>query len=541
MATQWQTFPIEFKGGLISNQSPLQQGINAIGSATVLQNMEPDRQGGYTKIKGYDKFAADEVPGDGKMLAVKAVNSTLAVAARKVDADAIANVSGLSAGDTNKTAYYTGTSAGWTFRAVSANTLGGKVYHASYNLDGDTKTVFVDGTNYPGIYNSNGNAMTFLSSSSANINTDVEGAELVAIFKNTAFYSKGATVYFSAPFTVDNFSIADGAGTLNIGNIVTGMIVFREQLIIFTEDSIKRLTGNTSADFQLSPITDKIGCVSADTIQEFGGDVIYLAPDGIRLLSATDRIGDFGLDVASDKIYKDSDTFISSTSSYASCILREKGQYRIFAYIDGQDRAIAQGLVATKFISQGAGGVNWSTTRGIKAYNADSIYDGNKEVIFFAEKDGYLYEMEKGNSFGDDTDTNKIEAIYESPYMPITDPQVRKTAYKLTLFTDPTGTLDLNFRLLFDFDSGGDTRVVQPLPISIGASAAGAGAAAVFLFGSPNAIFGTAKFGGKLKKVYNENLIGSFHTVAMRIVDDSINPAFTLDTAILEYRQNDRQ
>ena len=100
------------------------------------------------------------------------------------------------------------------------------------------------------------------------------------------------------------------------------------------------------------------------------------------------------------------------------------------------------------------------------------------------QKDGYLYEMEKGNSFGDDTETNKIEAIFESPYMPITDPRVRKTAYKLTLFTDPTGTLDLNFRLLFDFDSGGDTRVVQPLPISIGASAAGAGASAVFLFGA---------------------------------------------------------
>jgi len=42
MATQWSTFPVEFKGGLISNQSPLQQGINAIGSTTILQNMEPD-------------------------------------------------------------------------------------------------------------------------------------------------------------------------------------------------------------------------------------------------------------------------------------------------------------------------------------------------------------------------------------------------------------------------------------------------------------------------------------------------------------------
>ena len=37
MATQWQTYPIEFRGGLISNLSPLQQGINAVGSATLLQ------------------------------------------------------------------------------------------------------------------------------------------------------------------------------------------------------------------------------------------------------------------------------------------------------------------------------------------------------------------------------------------------------------------------------------------------------------------------------------------------------------------------
>ena len=59
--------------------------------------------------------------------------------------------------------------------------------------------------------------------------------------------------------------------------------------------------------------------------------------------------------------------------------------------------------------------------------------------------------MEKGNSFGDRTE-NKINAVYESPYMPVTDPEIRKTAYKLTLYTDPTGTLDLNFRLLFDFD-----------------------------------------------------------------------------------------
>ena len=38
MATDWQTFPLEFKGGLISNLSPLQQGTNAVGSDTILEN-----------------------------------------------------------------------------------------------------------------------------------------------------------------------------------------------------------------------------------------------------------------------------------------------------------------------------------------------------------------------------------------------------------------------------------------------------------------------------------------------------------------------
>jgi hypothetical protein len=61
MATQWQTFPIEFRGGLISNLSPLQQGTNAVGSATILQNFESSKEGGYSKIKGYEKYSDTEV------------------------------------------------------------------------------------------------------------------------------------------------------------------------------------------------------------------------------------------------------------------------------------------------------------------------------------------------------------------------------------------------------------------------------------------------------------------------------------------------
>ena len=515
MATQWTTFPIEFKGGLLSNLSPLQHGTNAVGSATILQNFEANKEGGYSKIKGFEKYSTTTVPGSGPILSLKVISSGRVIAARK-------NAS-------NLTQYYYSTGSSWNSVATSASTNGGKARHVIYNLDGDDKVLFVDGTNYPAIYNTNGNTMSFMTSSDS---TDVSGAEQVAIFKNTAFYAKGSNLFFTAPFSVDDFSVANGAGSFNVANDITGLAVFREQLIIFTQDSIKRLTGSSAADFAVSPITDRIGCINGDTIQEIGGDVIYLAPDGIRLLSATDRIGDFALDVASDQIYKDANIFLASTSSFTSIVLREKAQYRIFAYIASEQVEVGKGLVATKFISQGASGMSWSTTTGIKAFVADSRYSGTTEMVAFAHDDGYVYRMETGSSF----DSSNIEAIYESPYMPITDPQTRKSFYKLTLYAEPTGDMNLDLNIRYDFSTSTDTSIIQPPTQQITGSGA-----SVSIFGASNSLFGTSTYGGELDKVYPNSIIGSGKTVAIRIEDNSTNPTFTLDTALLEYRQNDRQ
>mgnify|MGYP005634912559 FL=1 len=512
MATQSQTFPIEFRGGLLSNLSPLQQGTNAVGSATILQNFEASKEGGYSKIKGYEKYSNTEVTGSGPILALKVISSGRIVVARQ-------NAS-------NVTEYYYGTGTTWTSMGARP-LLGGKARSALYNLDGDDKVLFVDGVNYPAIYNTSGNTLTAITGS-----TDVLGASHVAVFKDTAFYAKDNNVFFTAPFTVDNFSAADGAGSLNVASDVTGLAVFRDQLIIFTTDSIKRLTGNTTSDFQVSPITDRIGCVSGDTIQEVGGDIMYLAPDGIRLLSATDRIGDFGLDIASDPIAKDASTFLGSTSNFTSVILREKAQYRIFAYIESEQNEVAKGLIATKFVAQGASGISWSTTFGIKAYIADSRYSGTAETIAFANGDGYIYIMDTGSSF----DGANIDAIYESPFMPISDPQLRKSFYKMTLYAEPTGPMDLGLNIKYDFDTATSTGVIQPATQRVESTGT-----AIFLYGSSAAVFGTATYGGELDVVYNTNLVGSGKTIAIRVEDLSTNPTFTLDTALLEFRQNDRQ
>ena len=512
MATQWQTFPIEFRGGLISNLSPLQQGTNAVGSATILQNFEATKEGGYSKIRGYEKFSTSTLPGSGPILALKVISAGRIVAARQ-------NTS-------NVTEYYYSTGGAWTSMGSLALS-GDKARHALYNLDGDDKVLFVDSFNYPISYNTSGNTITTISGSS-----DVQGATQVAVFKDTAFYANDNVVYFTAPFTVDDFSAANGAGSINVSSEVTGLAVFRDQLIIFTKDSIKRLTGNTAADFQVSPITDRIGCINGDTIQEVGGDIMYLAPDGIRLLSATDRIGDFGLDIASDPIAKDAAVFLGSTPSFASVLLREKAQYRIFAYIQSEQSDAAKGLIATKFVSQGATGISWSTTFGIKAFVADSRYSGTTETVAFANTDGYVYIMETGSSF----DGATIDAIYESPYMPVTDPQMRKSFYKMTLYAEPTGTMDLDLNVKYDFGTTSNTGLIQPKTQTVTSTGS-----AVSIFGSSSSIFNASNYGGQLDVIYPTNIIGSGKTIAIRVEDISTNPTFTLDTALLEFRQNDRQ
>ena len=68
--------------------------------------------------------------------------------------------------------------------------------------------------------------------------------------------------------------------------------------------------------------------------------------------------------------------------------------------------------------------------------------------------------MESGNSF----DNKDIVATFATPFLPITDPRVRKTLYKMHLYTDPQGSFNSSFQLKYDFSS---MDVVQPPTITL--------------------------------------------------------------------------
>ena len=407
-----------------------------------------------------------------------------------------------------------------TFLSTSRESAG-KTRFSKYNYDGTDKVAIVDGTNPPALYDKN--IFTALNDAPS----DVLGADFVVNFKNHLFFGKDNLLTFTAPFTDNDFTAANGSGVINVGADITGLVVFRQQLIIFTNSSILQLTGNTISDFALQPITLDIGCPNTDTIQEVGGDVMFLGPDGLRLLSATDRIGDFGLAVVSKGIQKEVTDFIAANTSFASVVIREKSQYRILGYNTNISATSAQGVLGTQFAGQGGDGMSWSDLRGIRAYVADSKLHENTETIVFAHDDGYLYHMEQGSSF----DGSNISSSFSTPYLPINDPRVRKTFYKMFLYTDPQGSVTFNSSLKLDFDQKAS---IQPPPISINNSTG-----SVSFYGAGT--FGTATFGTKLLSVFETQIIGSGFVVSLQFTSDSTDPPYSLDAITLEYGTNTRR
>ena len=532
MATAWQTFPIEFKGGLISNLSPLQHGTQAVGSASILQNYEPSLQGGYSKLKGYSKFNSNKIE-----ISSNSGGTNLVTGLTLVDVNT-AIITRLDSASANSIYYHVNPSTITVAHSVgsgdhaSRQASTNKIRSVVYNFNGTDKAVFVDGVNYPAFYNSASNAnscITFITSGSSGTPANVLGAKFVALFKDCLFFVKGNNL-LSMQINDDTDFASGQVSVTRYEDEITGLVTFRDNLILFTRQAIFKVTG-TSGAFKSEPVTTQIGCIEPDTIAEVGGDILFMAPDGIRSLASTDRIGDFNLDVASAPIKKDIDNFTSG--SFQAVTLREKAQYRIFKY-DGaiQDEA-AEGYLATKFIAQGGTGLSWAKTVGINAYIADSRYMGqtgvSTELILFANNDGYIYKMDSTDTF----DGTLIPSIFQSPPMPVSDPLVRKTFYKLVLYIDAIGIFNSTLTLKYD---EGSPDVIQPTPITLAS-----GTQAAILYGGNTFGTSTSLYGSELDTIYTQNVIGSGKTLTLRIEDDTTTANYRLDTALIEYANNDRQ
>jgi hypothetical protein len=474
------------------------------GAALQLQNFEPDINGGYRRINGFAKYDTNQVGGStGTILGVHVYQNQVIAS--------------------KGTAVYKGTGSGWT-SIDTGRTSAGRFDFANFNFNNTEKVIWCDGAN---------NASVYDNSSVTDINATGAPADpqFVAVFKSHVFFAGMSAnpqeVVFTSPFDETDFSTANGAGSVRVESPVKKLKVFRDRLFIFCEDQIYFLAGSSVADFQMQPVTRSIGCVDGFSVQEIAGDVIYLAPDGLRTIAGTEKIGDIELGTVSKQIQPRLDNIDKDRIS--SVVIRNKSQYRLFFPDDTGTTAAAPGVIGV--IKAGVeGGMGWeyADLKGIKAACCVSGFISGTETILHGGYDGYVYKQETG----DDFDGTNIQAIYRSPDFTMGDAGIRKLMQRIIWNYDNEGTVNSKFRIRYDFNS---SDVPQPNEYELTTGAA------VAIYGFTTSTYGTAVYGSSGTPLVRQSIEGGGFTVAVRLDDNQGAAPISLKGYQLEFTPGGRR
>ena len=574
-----QVQPVAFncEGGLILNRSNF---IMQPGEALELENFEPDISGGYRRINGFRKYVNAVVPitsttAENVLMTASFADKIIAARGEKIFSSAstelsiaIASSTGMTGSGTITVPSTTGFSSSgtiqinselFTYTGVNATTFTGvtratssttaaahakfdvvseswtvrdtgrtnatKYHFERYNFDGNEKIICVDGVNAPVIFNSSMTAADVSESA-------VAGSTVVASYRNHMFYAGKSTtpqeIIFSEPFDEDGFNSGDGAGSISVDDTVVALKVFRDSLFIFCENRIFKLTGSTSSNFSVEPVTRNIGCINSFTVQEFAGDLIFLGPDGLRTVAATARIGDTELGTISKNIQTVFDENISDAGSFDSVVIPDKTQYRIFFTKDGQGQSLSKGAICV--LKKEA--FEFSETRGIQVACTDTFVESGNVIVLHGDTTGFIQRQESGNDF----DGTAILGRYRSPDMSFGDSGIRKHMQRVIINYKPEADIDADLILRYDNE---DTDSARPAnyPLDTANVAAQYGSAIYSTEGSATQFV----YGGPTQPLVRQPVEGSGFSVALKVEDGGTTAPYSLKGFQLEYQLGARR
>ena len=495
MADEAQLSPFVFacQGGLVLDQSTFAM---QPGMALELQNFEPDISGGYRRISGYAKWNSNIVP-------------QTAASTEPVLMVALFNSKVIAARGTK--IYEAGTTGSWS-EIDTGRTSAGRYTFFRYNLAGTDFIIWADGANNATKYD--GTTVTDINASGAPANP-----KFVTGFKDHIFFagmsSTPQQVTFTAPFTDNDFATSNGAGTIKVDSNITGLFPFRDSLFIFCEERIFKLTGSTSSDFAVQPVTREIGCLNNFTIQEFAGDIVFLGPDGLRTVAGTEKIGDVELGTISRPVQKRFQE-LTDVDEFTSVVIPDKTQYRIFFSNASTVRASTEGIICVR---RGEG-YEFGDTLGIRASATDSTVVAGTSFILHGDFDGYVYRQEQGNDF----DGNQIVGKYRSPDLTMGDAGIRKNFQRVIINYAPEAAVNADLFLRYDYEA---PDVARPAAYPFDTSTV------VAVYGS--AIYNTSTYGGQTNPLVRQPVEGSGFAVALRVNDRGTSAPYSLKGFQLEF------
>lgn len=498
MASIKQSYPVLPRGGMVTNIGRQELPARQPGAATRLVNFEPALNGGYRRISGYSKQNTNALPGKGKCLGIHVYFGGV-VAARET-----------AAGGTSQIYYSNGVS----WQSIGTQRPSRRRFHFHDYYLPDNRLMICDGVGRPAKWD----RRTYTELEDAPI-----GASMSAEHRSHMFFAVGPRLVISQPNDDEGYDPSLGAGEVNLGDEITSLWSFRGQLIIFCQNSIYRLEGRTTFDFTLNTISQNIGCIARDSVQEIAGSLLFLGPDGLRTISSTATTGDFDISIVSDEIRDvvDSVTRQYKDADISSCVIREKTQYRLVCYNPSVQRANTRGIiVGLRKGEQGTMVWEWGELEGIKASCAHSAYAGTREKVVFGNDDDYVYEMEKSEDF----DGNPVKEIFKTPHYFFDDSMVRNTLTKIRPYVTSEGNSELSVQIEYDF---GKSATKQPATVEYFKDASAS------VFGT--AKFNIDKFAGISTTTTNKYLTGSGYTASLEFTSSNTSSPYTIHSFILEF------
>jgi len=541
---QSQPFALACQGGLNKVSSQLEL-LRTPGEATRLQNFEVSTTGGYRRISGYSQF------GDGTR-----PNSANPILGLKVYADGVIACSGTNIyfsqdGDSwlqiNMASVASGGDNYSTFtgRSAAARTSQGQADFTIYegNTDYGELIITDKGSGVkPFYFKMTGTGSALSSRTYYAKEITVSGTEYpkFCVIHDKHLVVAGAgtspnTIYYSGTSDIDDFTTS-GSGSILLDDQVVGLRSFRNNLIIFCRNSIYKLENiNNSSTITVTPITKNIGCLDGASIQEVGGQLLFLAPDGIRTVAGTARIGDVELGSLSRKVVPIFTDIATNIDSYniSSAVIRKKSQYRLFYGGSGTATKVSQGVVGTLRINpEGGSRFEWAELLGIQASQGfTSGFDvDNVEKIYHGDYTGYVYNHDTGDQFNPAGTATNIDAEYESPDIDFGDLGTLKTLKYVKISISPEGTVQPSLRVRYDYE---DTNIPQPGDYTLTSIPSPA------IFGS--GIFNTSIFGAAATPMTRQAVQGSGNTAKFRIFSDDQNGSYRINGLYINYEPSGRR
>jgi hypothetical protein len=277
----------------------------------------------------------------------------------------------------------------------------------------------------------------------------------VYAYKLQLFFSFKGSVQNSGVGTPYEWTAVTGSLEIGLGDDVTGMMQLAGSALgIFSRNSTNQLLGNNADGFELSPVSDKSGCLPW-TVQKIF-NVFYLDDQGVSVAAPTDRYGNFTLGVISRRVQ----AFINEIrdSVVASSAYRARDQYRLY----GDD---GSGLSVTVMPDGGFAFMPFYYPDNVACAYTGKDSD-NKDVVFFGSDEGMVYQADKGSSF----DGEAIRSFLTLPFNHSRSPNVFKSYLSVTL--DLSSVVYSNLKFSADFSYGDPdiaSHITEDIPVKAGA------------------------------------------------------------------------